>query len=229
MYCFIDGKLNLCARSLIEFKRKTNERLQAGTSLSESMEQTSDKFEKGMGILLNNVWLHIEALQTTDIDGLVEHITRVLAEVPTISQCLDSWAEKRDLHQRQEVMVFYYAARLIKHIDDFEESRIMPVLRTKRFLVLGMEFLHKYHPALPGPTLLKCIEALSMLVDSEEFSTYRERHIDHTNPDEISMLLSFKESCLSALLKDIENRKLVRPLADAIDKAKRSHTLSARK
>ena len=220
---FIDGKLNLCLRSLVEFKRSINEGLLTGKTLNEDLKEISDKFEKGMGTILHNAWLHIETLQTTDIDALVHHVMQVMVDVPHILPYLDTCAEKRDLHQRQEVLIFAYAAQLLKRIDDFEESRIMPTFRNKRFLVLGIEFLSRYHEALPHPTLLSCIETLSVLVESEDFNTYRDVHLDLSDSKEIGILSNFKEKCLSDLLKSMESRKIVRPLVDAIDKAKRTH------
>jgi hypothetical protein len=145
-----------------------------------------------------------------------------------LSSYLDSLARK-DLHQRQEVMVFYYAALLIKNIDEFEESRIMPALRSSKFLILGLKFVNKYQSVLPGVTLLKCVEALSIFVDSEEFQTYRAEHIDFTNEEDINEMISLKEKCLSEIMKDMENRKIVRPLVDAIEKAKRTFMSSSRK
>lgn len=37
------------------------------------------KFEKGIGGLLKNAWMHVEALQTTDLPLLITHVAAVLA------------------------------------------------------------------------------------------------------------------------------------------------------
>ena len=91
--------------------------------------------------------------------------------------------------------------------------------------MLGVRFLNRFHDDLQPPSLLKVVEALSLLADSEDFSTYRDRHIPLSG-ENIDLLSSLKEYCLTELLSS-ENRKIVRPLADAIDKAKRSFSHSA--
>lgn len=37
------------------------------------------KFEKGIGVLLANAWMHAEALQTTDLPLLCKHTSNVMA------------------------------------------------------------------------------------------------------------------------------------------------------
>ena len=106
-------------------------------------------------------------------------------------------------------------------------NRIMPIIRERGIFMLGARFLNRFHIDLQQPPLLKIVEALSLLADSEDFSTYRERHIP-LEQENIEILSSLKEHCLSGLLTS-ENRKIARPLADAIDKAKRSFSLTSRK
>ena len=192
---------------------------------TEQLREKGDQFEKGMGTLLRNCWLYIEALQTTDIDALTRYVAEVMVSSESLEEYLGDLAAKRDLHQRQEIMVFEYMGLLVQNIDDFEESRIMPILRNERVFIVGIKFLNKYSEALPVPTLLKCLQALAHLADSEEFSTYRDIHIDTGNGEEMSLLLSFKEKCLADYSTDMEKRKIVRPLVDAIDRAERTFNL----
>ena len=228
----LDGKLNLCLRNLIEYKTKMNKQKldKTDTPLAEKLREIGDQFEKGMGTLLRNCWLHIEALQTTDVDSLVRYIVDVMVASEKLEEYLNDLAVKRDLHQRQEVMVIEYMGLLVANIDEFEESRIMPHLRSEKVFILGAKFLHKYSNALPAPILLKCLQSLAHLVESEEFSTYRDKHIDTTSGDDVDSLLSFKQSCLIQYLTDMDNRKIVRPMIDAIDKAERTfNTRKSRK
>ena len=90
-----------------------------------------------------------------------------------------------------------------------------------------MKFLNKYAQALPLSTLLKCLQSLAHLVESEEFGTYRDSHIDMGSGEHMELLLVFKEKCLIPYSGDFEKRKIVRPLIDTVDKAER--TFNARK
>ena len=194
---------------------------------TQQFQDIGDQFEKGMGTLLRNCWQHIEALQTTDIDALIRYIADVMEACEKLEEYLDNLAANRDLHQRQEIMVFEYMSLLVENIDEFEESRIMPILRNERVFIVGVKFLNKYAQALPLSTLLKCLQSLAHLVESEEFGTYRDSHIDMGNGEHMELLLVFKGKCLIPYSGDFENRKIVRPLIDTVDKAER--TFNARK
>jgi hypothetical protein len=84
-----------------------------------------DKFEKGLGVMLKNAWLHVEVLQTTDIPALVNHIADVFQGALDTLEFFDTLVKKCDVHQRQETLVFYYLFGLLKHIDDIGEHRYL--------------------------------------------------------------------------------------------------------
>jgi hypothetical protein len=67
--------------------------------------------------------MHVEALQTTDIDALIVHIADVLETSMQLIGVTETHAAAMDLHQRQETMVFYYFASLMQQIENIEESR----------------------------------------------------------------------------------------------------------
>ena len=67
--------------------------------------------------------MHVEALQTTDIDALVVHIADVLETSMQLIGLTEIHASARDLYQRQETMVFYYFASLMQQIENIDESR----------------------------------------------------------------------------------------------------------
>ncbi len=73
--------------------------------------------------MLNNAWQHIEALQTSDLLGIIEYISDIIIGSLESRDVLLTYAKNNDLHQRQEVMVFYYLDSIIAKIDDFTESR----------------------------------------------------------------------------------------------------------
>ena len=65
---------------------------------------------------------------------------------------------------------------------------------------------------------LVAAQALSLMVDTEDFLTHKSEY--YANED-VEALLQLKENVLQDLMSDLDARKLVRPLVDAIDKAKR--------
>lgn len=187
-----DGKLNVLLRSLVDFKAQIRRQRVTGLMQNEYLREKSDQFEKGMGVLLKNAWLHVEVLQTTDIDLLVNHIADVLhCSLSDLAKTTERYAQERDLHQRQEAMVFYYLGSLILHIELLQESRVMPIIRERGIFMMAAKFLSIYHQALPQPTVIKCVQSLSLLVETEEFTTYRDRHVK-TSDEDIAFLTHLK-------------------------------------
>lgn len=94
----------------------------------------------------------------------------------------------------------------------------MPLIREKGIFMLAIQVLCNCHVDLLKVHKLKATEMLAMMVDTEDFNTYRSEYYSATDLDK---LLDFKENVLSGLMADFETRKSLRPLADCIDKAKR--------
>jgi hypothetical protein len=82
-----------------------------------------NKFEKGLGVILRNLWNHVETLQTTDMAALINHIADVFEGAAQNTDEITAYAKQNDLHQRQEVMVFYYLASILKEIEQIGETR----------------------------------------------------------------------------------------------------------
>ncbi len=82
-----------------------------------------DKFEKGLGVILRNAWQHVEALQTSDLTALIHHIADVFQTALEFPQLLENYMRGGDLHQRQEILCFYYLRGLLRHVEDITESR----------------------------------------------------------------------------------------------------------
>ena len=86
-------------------------------------QEKCDKFEKGLGVVLRNAWQHVEALQTTDLPALINHIGDVLEAALEYPDFMERCCKEGDIQQRQEVMVFYYLNGLLRHLDDIHEDR----------------------------------------------------------------------------------------------------------
>jgi hypothetical protein len=119
-YLIEDGKLNLCLRNLIEYKsfQRTE-----GSTVPPNKQDTCDKFEKGLGVVLRNAWSHVEAVQTTDIQALINHIGDVLDYAVASPEYMQQCDDKGDLAMRQEVVVFYYLIAVLNRLDELHEDR----------------------------------------------------------------------------------------------------------
>ncbi len=137
-----DGKLNLCLRNLIEFKTGQTKARKAERGamvphvtafygflfihfqfVQIDFVNECDKFEKGLGTIMRNAWLHVEVLQTTDLPALMNHIADVFEAALELPKVIETLVKQGDLHQRQEVLVFYYLFGVLKHIEDIGEHR----------------------------------------------------------------------------------------------------------
>eukprot|EP01035_Chromulina_nebulosa_P020131 gene20131-26138_t len=174
-----DGKLNLCLRNLVDFKQQQRLSRLAGNLgpiLDYALE--CDKFEKGIGVVLNNAWNHVEALQTTDLHTLVIHIAEVLQGSLQCQSVIQNLCTNGDIHQRQEILIFHYLGSILKHLDDIKEERVMPLIREKRILINSVIFLNLYFSDIPQANLMKATESLSLIVDTDDFKTFKEQYIN---------------------------------------------------
>lgn len=118
-----DGKLNLCLRNLVDYKREQRiSQLEGSGSILDNIAQC-DKFEKGLGVVLRNAWTHVEALQTTDLSALLNYIADVIDNTLAQPAIIESHMTAGDIHQRQEILVFYYLTSLLRQLDSISESR----------------------------------------------------------------------------------------------------------
>lgn len=95
----------------------------------------------------------------------------------------------------------------------------MPIVRERRIFVLAARVLTVYEAQLIPKHKFLAAEALAFLVDTEDFQTHRDSYIQ--GADDLNALLYLKETILQPLMADMDKRKVIRPLIDSIDKAKR--------
>lgn len=219
-----DGKLNLCLKCLVEFKTTQISQRKAGEGPMLVFLEECDKFEKGLGSILRNAWSHVEVLQTTDLAALVNYIADVLLYMSESPEVVENFVRSGDIHQRQEVVIFYYLADLFKRIEDVGESRIMPLVRERRLFMLGVHVLThlcsiKGEKQLQKSHRLKAAEALALLCQTEDFGTYRAQH--YSNGVDVEKMSELKDLGLADLMTNFDDKKVIRPLVDAIEKAKR--------
>lgn len=228
-YVMEDGKLNLCLRNIVEFWAFLRDADVRSAALAaappayapsrgeakggdESWQREKlDVFEKGMGVMLRNAWSHVEAVQTTDLPLLVKHIADVLAEAvtPAGANRLIDQVERDDLRDRQSVVVLSYLRALCIRSDDLATLRFMTIVRDENLVERLVSYLDAHHNLISAADLLMACQALSCLVDSEDFQTYEKQYLPSAAR---ATLGSFRSAFLEQFLDDYDNRKTIQPL-----------------
>ena len=207
-----DGKLNLCLRNLINFKNKQREMRRGKESVTKSMAQSMANFEKGSGVMLQNAWKHVEAMQMTDFTALVEHCAATINEVVASPDQIRG----RDLTDLQEALSFHYLHSLLSHMDDIGENRIMPVIAKNEIVQKSLQFLALHWKQLSTLDLIKACEVFSIVFDSEDYSTHEDRYFG--TYDDKKCLQTLNDSFIEDLTSDDRDlRRKLRPLLDVID------------
>jgi hypothetical protein len=171
---------------------------------------------------LRNAWTHSEALQTTELSGLINYICDVIETVRDYPTQMNLIFHAEDVSQYQEVLVFSYLVMILGNLERIAaEHTVMGILRSRRAFMNGIRVLEKYHTFLSTVIVLKISEALSLIADTEDFSSIFEEYV--SGRDDADLMVSLKTKCLSSFSSDFEARRLIRPLSDAIDKANRKY------
>ena len=85
-----DGKLNLCLRNMVEFKAHQREKKSVNKRDTDGKgSHILVKFEGGLGTILRFTWEHSEAVQTTDLLLLIQHISDVTTFALTHQEVCD--------------------------------------------------------------------------------------------------------------------------------------------
>ena len=214
-----DGKLNLCLRNLVDFKLHQRRARILGSGPVFDFAKECDKFERGLGVVLRNAWMHVEAIQTTDLSSLMTHIADTLESSLEAEEDLMAHCSAGDIHQRQEIMVFHYLYCIMRHVEQIKESRVMPAIRDRQVFMKGLRVIDKVHNHVLSAHIVTCLTAMSLITESEDFITFPDQYI--TNADDVAFLITFRTNCIAKFSTDFEQKKAIRPLTDAIDKAKR--------
>jgi len=223
-----DGKLGICFRLMFAYKayQRENKALLADVkSPAAAHLESCCKFEIGLGTVLLNAWNHTEALQMMDLTALVTHIADVL-DNNFADDCLvlDTLRRTGDVNLKQEGLVLAYLGTIARQFEHISEDRIMPTVRARKVFMRATRTLRRIHDAVPRDALLRYVQALALLADTEDFKTYRSQHVEAGDLDD---LLAIREAVLVPLQTDTTQRVMVRPLIDCIDRTKRILASSA--
>lgn len=86
--------------------------------------------------------------------------------------------------------------------------------------MLSIRFLHMCGKKLPQMLRFKAGEALSAIVETEDFATYTDSYYSPCGTD-VTMLVEVKDTVFDDVLRDFSMKRAIRPLIDIIDKARR--------
>ena len=101
--------------------------------------------------------------------------------------------------------------------------RIMPGLRDRQIFMNGVHFLNAHHDKLQRLSQMLIVEALTLIADSEDFSTFRDAYVQ--DACDASELQTLSEVVLADLKKDLTLKRQMRPLLDLIMQVRRKYHL----
>ena len=81
------------------------------------------------------------------------------------------------------------------------------------------EFLEAYHDTMSSAVALTVIQALVLMADSEDFSTYKDEYV--RGEADAQLLNRLNDRCLKQFQKDFTNKRMMWPLTDCISQFRR--------
>lgn len=211
-YVLEDGKLNLCLRLLEDYVSFIT-RPASGAPITAEDVRRLRLFEKGIGGLLANAWLHVEALQTTDLPLMI----RLSAEILQFALTPLSGVEK--LEGRLPAMVLQFLLALGKALDTVSERRIFPELLARSVFQLLVKHMGINSGRLSAADLAIGAEALALFAAAEDFSTNKARIMSGDGLP--AALVALDAAFLGSLASSADTRRKLRPLLDLVSEAKR--------
>jgi hypothetical protein len=85
----------------------------------------------------------------------------------------------------------------------------------------GVRFLNAHSDKLQSAPQLVIVEALCLIADSEDFSTFRDEYV--VDSGDASDLASLNDSVLNDLKKNLTHKRMMRPLLDLVMQVKRKY------
>lgn len=98
-------------------------------------------------------------------------------------------------------------------------SRVMPILRERHIFMNGVRFLNAHHDKLLSASQLTMVEALSLIAESEDFSTFRNDYVSGSG--DTADLVALSDLVLTEMKKNLVHKRMMRPLLDLTMQMKR--------
>ncbi|KAJ4459380.1 hypothetical protein PAPYR_4684 [Paratrimastix pyriformis] len=126
-----------------------------------------EQFESSLGLLLECVIQHVEALQTLDMASFLGHVKNCLHFVLQHPEHLAGYTV---VDKAQPVVVLLYVYDLFSHIEELRNDReIMGMLVDHDILPLMGAFVQQHQARLKDPFKQVALQAMAMIADHELF------------------------------------------------------------
>lgn len=225
-----EAKVNLCLRMMNEYKKLQYD--SGGTKMSAALKEAMQQqdlteaqlgrmmstFEEALGLLLLRCFMHVEALQLTDVPLVIEHCQMVLENTQDGSG--RGWGAKS-----QETLVLYYFASIMKHSEELNSQEVMQRTREANLVPLVVEQVFLIVDALsdsrfPREVLGVVAQGLKSLADNEDFQPIWEDFLP--TPELKQRFLELDAGVVQPLIQDEPSKRAeLRPLLDLFNKVKR--------
>lgn len=212
-YVLEDGKLNLCLRLLEEYMEVAREVSSGARSVSPEQAELLDKFEQGLGQLLANAWLHVEALQTTDLPLMIRLIS------DSFRSAIAASGESDPYKHRLPATSVHFMYTIGKALDELGESRVFPELIRQESISLLVLHLSANYSRMTAADHLVAAKALAGFAAAEDFGTKKSTIMG--NDEVAAALVSLEDAFVAELSSDLDTRRVIRPLLDLIASTKR--------
>ncbi|KAK3285884.1 hypothetical protein CYMTET_6526 [Cymbomonas tetramitiformis] len=220
-----EGKLNMCLRALVEYAEKKQETSKFEGAVANSCQVhnidaaqvTSSlvSFEQSMGMLLSCCFKSEETLQTCDLPVLVKHCSDLLSSLLGSEEAEALLATDKS----QEHLCFSYLHTLATAMEKIGEDQVVNQLEQYKTVQLMIRLLYKLKPMLSSPLKEQGCEFLSLVFDTELFSTHKEQML---GDDECkSQLVALEEIYLKEAKEEYQSRKPIQNLLDCINQLQR--------
>jgi len=125
-----------------------------------------NSFEFGIGRLLTNSFGHIESLQVTSPQLLIETVTAILSQ--RIANPLLEDAPTAKLSPRLGICCLYWCQSLGRSISRVDETRVCAEALKHNLVGLLAGYMCRHHGVMTDEQLLVGAEGLALLVDAED-------------------------------------------------------------
>ncbi|CAK0894542.1 unnamed protein product [Prorocentrum cordatum] len=170
-----EAKVTLCLRMIHDYKKwhydVTNRQadlMQGVISCGwdeRQLRQKCDQYEECLGILLMRAFQHRETLQLIDLPLLIEHVALVLDPVLRVQADVDLLAS--GMLVRQEFIVLYYFASLMKHAEALNNTELLARTKDHQLLRLVIRHCVSWGAHYDATLAMAVAEGLACLADNE--------------------------------------------------------------
>jgi hypothetical protein len=191
-----------------------------GNRIGKSVEEVSEKtahFEFDAGLILKRLFEHVEAVQTADLNLLLEHL------LACINGVLESRVIPDHIELRQEGLVFHYLFSLFHFIEHLNQGQIVNWCISNNITQKLIEILLLRLELFPDQIRQKLLETLGSIADN--VISIQENLLDSQflpDAETKQKLVLLRKNVIRDLIVEFpERRPVIRPFLEVIDRFER--------